>query len=254
MILMIFFLPESYRFLIVKGRDSEKVRKILTRIAPEKIHGVTEFHVPEEKTEGAEKKGVFSMLFSQKYVKGTVLLWLTYFMGLVMIYLLTSWLPTLMRETGATMERAAFIGGLFQFGGVLSALFIGWAMDRFNPNRIIACFYFVAGIFAFAVGQNLANPTLLAILVLCAGVAINGAQSAMPALSARFYPTQCRATGIAWMSGIGRFGAVFGAWIGAVLLGNDWSFTAILSLLLIPATAAAVAIFVKSLVAHTDAT
>ena len=50
------------------------------------------------------------------------------------------------------------------------------------------------------------------------------------------------------------FGAVFGAWIGAVLLGNDWSFTAILSLLLIPATAAAVAIFVKSLVAHTDAT
>ncbi len=87
------------------------------------------------------------------------------------------------------MERAAFIGGLFQFGGVLSALFIGWAMDRFNPNRIIAGFYFVAGIFAFAVGQSLANPTLLAILVLCAGVAINGAQSAMPALSARFYPT-----------------------------------------------------------------
>jgi AAHS family 4-hydroxybenzoate transporter-like MFS transporter len=115
MILVIFFLPESYRFLIVKGRDSEKVRKILTRIAPEKVQGVTEFHVPEEKTEGAEKKGVFGMLFSQKYVKGTVLLWLTYFMGLVMIYLLTSWLPTLMRETGATMERAAFIGGLFQF-------------------------------------------------------------------------------------------------------------------------------------------
>lgn len=104
------------------------------------------------------------------------------------------------------------------------------------------------------ISKSLANPTLLAILVLCAGVAINGAQSAMPALSARFYPTQCRATGVAWMSGIGRFGAVFGAWIGAVLLGNDWSFTAILSLLLIPATAAAVAIFVKSLVAHTDAT
>jgi AAHS family 4-hydroxybenzoate transporter-like MFS transporter len=194
------------------------------------------------------------MLFSPTYIKGTLLLWFTYFMGLVMIYLLTSWLPTLMRETGASMERAAFIGGLFQFGGVLSALFIGWAMDRFNPNRIIAGFYFVAGIFAFAVGQSLSSPILLAVLVLCAGVAINGAQSSMPALSARFYPTQCRATGVAWMSGIGRFGAVFGAWIGAVLLGQHWSFTAILSMLLIPATAAAVSIFVKSLVAHTDAT
>lgn len=253
-ILVLLFLPESYRFLIVKGGHHDKVKKIIGRIAADKIQGVNEFHVPEENIDGNEKKGVFGMLFSQKYAKGTVLLWLTYFMGLVMIYLLTSWLPTLMRETGASMERAAFIGGLFQFGGVVSALFIGWAMDRFNPNRIIAGFYLIAGLFAFAVGQSLASPTLLAILVLCAGVAMNGAQSAMPALSARFYPTQCRATGVAWMSGIGRFGAVFGAWIGAVLLGNDWSFSAILSLLLIPATAAAFAIFIKSYVAHTDAT
>lgn len=183
------------------------------------------------------------MLFSVKYAKGTLLLWLTYFMGLVVIYLLTSWLPTLMRETGASMERAAFIGGLFQFGGVVSALFVGWAMDRFNPHRVIAGFYFVAGVFAFTVGQSLGNPTLLAVLILCAGIAINGAQSAMPALSARFYQTQCRATGVAWMSGIGRFGAVFGAWIGAVLLGANWTFTDILNMLLIPATAAAAAVF-----------
>ncbi|WP_343596145.1 MFS transporter [Acinetobacter sp.] len=253
MLLVVFCLPESYRFLIVKGKNTEKVRQILARIAPQQVQGVTEFHVPEEKVEGA-KNNVFGMLFSPKYIKGTVLLWLTYFMGLVVIYLLTSWLPTLMCETGASLGRAAFLGGLFQFGGVLSALFIGWAMDRFNPNRIIAGFYLAAGIFAVIVGQSLSNPTLLALFILCAGVAVNGAQSSMPVLSARFYPTQCRATGVAWMSGIGRFGAVFGAWIGAVLLGNNWSFTMILSMLFIPAAAAAVAIFVKSIVAHTDAT
>ncbi|WP_151977282.1 MFS transporter [Acinetobacter soli] len=254
MLVVMVFLPESYRFLIVKGKNTEKVRQILTRIAPHKVQGVTEFHVPEEKTDASSKKGVFGMLFSGKYAKGTILLWVTYFMGLVVIYLLTSWLPTLMRETGASLERAAFLGGLFQFGGVLSALFIGWAMDRFNPNRIIAGFYLAAGIFAVIVGQSLSNPTLLALFILCAGIAVNGAQSSMPVLSARFYPTQCRATGVAWMSGIGRFGAVFGAWIGAVLLGNNWSFTMILSMLFIPAAAAAIAIFVKSIVAHTDAT
>ncbi len=75
-------------------------------------------------------------MFSKPYAKGTVLLWVTYFMGLVVVYLLTSWLPTLMRETGASMERAAFIGGLFQFGGVVSALFIGWAMDKFNRTEL----------------------------------------------------------------------------------------------------------------------
>lgn len=254
MVVVILFLPESYRFLIVKGRDSAKVHAILKRIAPSKVQDNSIFHVPEEQVTAGAKKNVFALLFSKNLAKGTVLLWVTYFMGLIVIYLLTSWLPTLMRESGATMERAAFIGGLFQFGGVLSALFIGWSMDRFNPNRVIACCYFAAGILAFSVGQSLSSPTLLAILVLCAGAAVNGAQSAMPALSARFYPTQCRATGIAWMSGIGRFGAVFGAWIGAVLLGNDWSFSSILSLLMIPATVAAIAILIKSRVAPTDAT
>lgn len=254
MLVVIFFLPESYRYLIVKGQSPEKIQTILQRIAPQQAANASHFYVPEENNPVASKKSVFGILFSQRYAKGTFLLWLTYFMGLVVIYLLTSWLPTLMRETGASMERAAFIGGLFQFGGVLSALFVGWAMDRFNPNRVIAGFYFAAGIFAFIVGQSLNQPTLLAVFILFAGMAVNGAQSAMPVLSTRYYPTQCRATGVAWMSGIGRFGAVFGAWIGAVLLGNDWTFSAILSLLMIPATAAAIAILVKSYVSHTDAT
>lgn len=254
MLVVIVFLPESYRYLIVKGKSPEKIQAILQRIAPQQAANASHFYVPEENNPVASKKSVFGILFSQRYAKGTLLLWLTYFMGLVVIYLLTSWLPTLMRETGASLERAAFIGGLFQFGGVLSALFVGWAMDRFNPNRVIAGFYFAAGIFAFIVGQSLNQPTLLAVFILFAGMAVNGAQSAMPVLSTRYYPTQCRATGVAWMSGIGRFGAVFGAWIGAVLLGNDWTFSAILSLLMIPATAAAIAILVKSYVSHTDAT
>lgn len=253
MLLVILCLPESYRFLIVKGADPQRVKKILLRIAPAQVAPFDQFYVPEAQSQANQKKSVLSMLFMRGYAKGTVLLWFTYFMGLVIIYLLTSWLPTLMRETGAPMERAAMIGGLFQLGGVLSALFIGWAMDRFNPHRVIALCYLMAGIFTLIVGQSLGNITLLSIFILCAGMAANGAQTAMPALSARFYPTQCRATGVAWMCGIGRFGAVFGAWIGAVLLGNAWNFTSILSLLIIPASAATIAILIKSFVSHTDA-
>ena len=103
-------------------------------------------------------------------------------MGLVIVYLLTSWLPTLMRDSGASMEEAAFIGALFQFGGVLSAVAVGWAMDRFNPHKVIGLFYLLAGVFAYAVGQSLGNMTLLATLVLVAGMCVNGAQSAMPRL------------------------------------------------------------------------
>lgn len=246
------WLPESARFLVVRNRGTDKVRKTLSPIAPQVVAEAGSFSVPEQKAVAA--RNVFAVIFSGTYGAGTLLLWLTYFMGLVIVYLLTSWLPTLMRDSGASMERAAFIGALFQFGGVLSAVGVGWAMDRFNPHKVIGIFYLLAGVFAYAVGQSLGNITVLATLVLIAGMCVNGAQSAMPSLAARFYPTQGRATGVSWMLGIGRFGAILGAWSGATLLGLGWNFEQVLTALLVPAGLATVGVIVKGLVSHADAT
>ena len=251
-VLLMVWLPESARFLVVRNRGTDRVRKTLSPIAPQVVAAAASFSVPEQKAVAA--RNVFSVIFSGTYGLGTVLLWLTYFMGLVIVYLLTSWLPTLMRDSGASMEQAAFIGALFQFGGVLSAVGVGWAMDRFNPHKVIGAFYLLAGVFAYAVGQSLGNITLLATLVLVAGMCVNGAQSAMPSLAARFYPTQGRATGVSWMLGIGRFGAILGAWSGATLLGLGWSFEQVLTALLVPAALATVGVVVKGLVSHADAT
>ncbi|MBK5007453.1 MULTISPECIES: MFS transporter [Pseudomonas] len=251
-VVLMVWLPESARFLVVRNRGTEKVRKTLAPIAPRIVAEAGSFSVPEQKAVAA--RNVFAVIFSGSYGLGTVLLWLTYFMGLVIVYLLTSWLPTLMRDSGASMEQAAFIGALFQFGGVLSAVAVGWAMDRFNPHKVIGLFYLLAGVFAYAVGQSLGNITLLAVLVLVAGMCVNGAQSAMPSLAARFYPTQGRATGVSWMLGIGRFGAILGAWSGATLLGLGWTFEQVLTALLVPAALAAVAVVIKGIVSHADAT
>ncbi len=251
-VVLMVWLPESARFLVVRNRGTEKVRKTLAPIAPEVVAQAGSFSVPEQKAVAA--RNVFAVIFSGTYGVGTLLLWLTYFMGLVIVYLLTSWLPTLMRDSGASMEQAAFIGALFQFGGVLSAVIVGWAMDRYNPHKVIGIFYLLAGVFAYAVGQSLGNITLLATLVLIAGMCVNGAQSAMPSLAARFYPTQGRATGVSWMLGIGRFGAILGAWSGATLLGLGWNFEQVLTALLVPAALATVGVIVKGLVSHADAT
>ncbi|MFI8481007.1 MFS transporter [Pseudomonas sp. NPDC078700] len=245
-------LPESARFLVVRNRGAVKVRKVLEPIAPAAMNGVSAFTVPEQKT--VQSRNVLKVIFSGTYSAGTLLLWLTYFMGLVIVYLLTSWLPTLMRDSGASMEQAAFIGALFQFGGVLSAVAVGWAMDRFNPHKVIGGFYLFAGVFAYLVGQSLGEVTLLATLVLLAGMCVNGAQSAMPSLAARFYPTQGRATGVSWMLGIGRFGAILGAWMGATLLGLGWNFEQVLTALVVPAAIATAAVVIKGLVSHADAT
>ncbi|HKS14544.1 MAG TPA: MFS transporter [Pseudomonas sp.] len=249
---LVAWLPESARYLVVRNRGTDKIRRTLSPIAPAVVARASSFSVPEQKVAAA--RNVFAAVFSGTYGLGTLLLWLTYFMGLAIVYLLTSWLPTLMRDSGASMEQAAFIGALFQFGGVLSAVGVGWAMDRFNPHKVIGIFYLLAGIFAYAVGQSLGDITLLATLVLIAGMCVNGAQSAMPSLAARFYPTQGRATGVSWMLGIGRFGAILGAWLGATLLGLGWDFEQVLTALVVPAAVATVAVIIKGVVSHADAT
>ncbi|WIF65150.1 MFS transporter [Metapseudomonas otitidis] len=251
-LVLLLWLPESARYLVVRNKGDERVRRVLAPIAPSEVAVASGFSVPEQQT--VQSRNVFRVIFSGTYSAGTLLLWLTYFMGLVIVYLLTSWLPTLLRDSGASLEQAASIGALFQLGGVLSAVGVGWAMDRFDPHRVIGAFYLLAGVFAWLVGQSLGQMTLLATLVLVAGMCINGAQSAMPSLAARFYPTQGRATGVSWMLGIGRFGAILGAWIGATLLGLGWNFEQVLTALVLPAALATAAVLVKGLVSHADAT
>jgi len=250
--LLLGWLPESARFLVVRRKPVEIIRRTVKPIAPSQVERASGFTTPEQST--LKTRNGFKVVFGGVYSAGTLLLWLTYFMGLVIVYLLTSWLPTLMRDSGMSVEQAAYIGALFQFGGVLSAVVVGWAMDRFRPHWVIGGAYLLAGIFTWMVGQSLNRVSLLAILVLLAGMCINGAQSAMPSLAARFYPTQGRATGVSWMLGIGRFGAILGAWAGATLLGLGWGFEQVLTALVLPAAIAAVAVLVKGVVSHADAT
>ena len=118
-------------------------------------------------------------------------------------------------------------------------------MDKFNPNKVVAVGWLLTGVFVCLVGFSTHNLLLMGIMVFIAGSIMNGAQSSMPALAAGFYPTQGRATGVAWMLGIGRFGGILGAFSGAFLMQAQLSFETIFSLLAIPAFLSATALLVK---------
>ncbi|ADO69138.1 aromatic acid/H+ symport family MFS transporter [Stigmatella aurantiaca] len=241
-------LPESPRFLAVRGQ-ADRVAKMLGRIAGTGPIAAERFVVPEHNVR--HDGSMVANVLGRERIGGTLLLWVTYFMGLMVVYSLTSWLPTLLGEAGFSTGHAATVTALFQMGGTVSAIGVGWAMDRFNPHGLIASFYALAGLSVFLTARSSGSVTVLGAMVLATGFFTSGAQTSMSALAARFYPTQGRATGVAWMLGIGRFGAILGAFSGAYL--SSWGVERILTALALPALIAAATVTAKGLFTARDA-
>jgi AAHS family 4-hydroxybenzoate transporter-like MFS transporter len=232
-------LPESARFMVLRGRSAARIGAVLGRICGTSFPTGTQFETPEPPL---ATRTPLRVLVSGGYGAMTVALWITYFMGLLVIYLLTGWLPTMMKDAGLSISTAANITALFQIAGTVGAILVGWAMDRARPTRVIAIAY-VAGA-ACIIGVAAVGPLSagLAVMVAAAGFCMSGGQTGLNAFAPGCYPTLARATGVSWMLGMGRFGSIFGSYIGGVLLSQHWGFAAIFSLLAVPAVLAGVAV------------
>jgi MFS transporter, AAHS family, 4-hydroxybenzoate transporter len=233
------FLPESARLMSLRGDATDKIAKTLGRVTGHRFSGNETFVSTEPPLPTRKPIG---LLFSGGYAVTTIALWVTYFMGLLVIYLLTGWLPTLMKDSGVSMSTAANVTAMFQIGGTIGAIIVGWIMDKSRPALVIAAAYLCGALCILALSVVGVVSIGLTILVFAAGFCMSGAQTGLNAFAPSCYPTIARATGVSWMLGIGRFGSIVGSLVGGALLGLGWGFGAILGVLAIPAICAALAI------------
>lgn len=228
-------LPESLRWLVLRGRDGASA--IAAHIAGAAMQ-VPRLVVDDIKLPGSP----VAQLFRAGLLGGTLLLWTTFFMSLLIIYLLSSWLPTLLHNAGHKLSEASFISSAFQIGGTIGAVMLGRWMDRFRPHRVLAVAYLVAALCIAAVGIFIDNVPLLVLAVFGVGFGVSGSQVGANALSAAFYPTASRATGVSWANAVGRSGSVVGSMAGGSLLAAQLSNQTIFLLLAVPSVLAALAL------------
>lgn len=229
-----FLLPESLRWLVLRGRDGGAIAAQIAGGAG----SLPPLTVSDVKLPGSP----VSQLFRPGLFKGTLLLWTTFFMSLLIIYLLSSWLPTILNGAGHSLSQASFISSAFQIGGTAGAILLGRWMDRFRPHRVLALAYGCAALCIAVVGVATDNVPLLVLAVFGVGFGVSGSQVGANALAAAFYPTTSRATGVSWASAIGRSGSVLGSMVGGALLAAELSNQTIFLLLALPALLAAAAL------------
>jgi AAHS family 4-hydroxybenzoate transporter-like MFS transporter len=151
-------------------------------------------------------------------------------------------MPTLIKDAGVSLERAAIVTAMFQFGGLIGIVLVGFFMDRLNPKAVIALAYVGGAACIFALGFVEVGAWALGVLVFASGFCINGAQTGLNAFAPGQYPTDFRATGVSWMLGIGRFGGILASMSGGALLSLGLPMNVIFAVLGIPAVLAAIAI------------
>ncbi|MDO0910034.1 aromatic acid/H+ symport family MFS transporter [Streptomyces sp. DT2A-34] len=214
------FLPESLSFLVAEGRG-EEAGELARRYEVELPAA------PADKQAATDRWNSLANLFRGGEWTQTLLYWPASFGGLLLVHGVATWLPTLMRGEGYNLGSALTFVVLFNLGGIVGMLVAGRPSDRFGAPRISAIWFaLTAGVFLLGVHMPLA---LTFTVVFLTGVFLNSAQTMIYAtVSIRSRPEN-RATAVGWTSGMGRFGAVFGPWLGGQLLAankGDWGFTA----------------------------
>ena len=145
-------------------------------------------------------------------------------------------------NAGVPVTTAVLIGTLFQVGGTLACLIVGWPMDRFGAFWVLPFMYGAGAILVGVLGHAGVSVTALMVITGLAGFCVVGGQNSANALAAIFYPTTARSTGVGWCLGIGRIGAIIGPLVGAFLLSLQWPTQSIFLLGALPLGIATIAV------------
>jgi AAHS family 4-hydroxybenzoate transporter-like MFS transporter len=217
------WLPESLEFLVRRGRagDTDRVQKIVSKVQPDlaDIDNVAFIVEDSPKSDGAIKR-----LFTEGRCVTTLLLWLICSAALYMLWILITWAPTLLRNSGATVQQYSLAYACISLGAFISSIYIGRLLDKRNPFKVLQVGFILGAISMVAFGAGASSSFLvIAILSVICGMCINGSQAGTLAVATLSYPSDIRATGIGWTYAVAKVGAMLAPLTGGYMLSQNWS-------------------------------
>lgn len=157
----------------------------------------------------------------------------------VNLYLLTSWVPTVLPDAGFTVAEAAKVTGLMQGAGFAIGMVMSVLIDRWRPGvTMVGAFLFMAACF-LAIGLTTPEPMRWTVLLLAGAGGVSGAGMALPALTAFLFPPHLLSSAVGMGVLVARVGAISGPLLGTAMLSAGVSPQIFLATATVPAALAA---------------
>ena len=174
------------------------------------------------------RPGSFVAILTAGRAMPTLLLWVSFFLGLLMLYLLLSWLPTLLVGNGMSKPQAAAAQIGFNLGGGLAALLMGHLLEgRLRRAAILTTFVALPALVVL-LSRASSQLGVTVLLVFLLGCAVLAAQAFLYAIAPACYPTSIRGVGVGAAVAVGRIGSIVGPKIGGVIKAAGHSYSQLL--------------------------
>lgn len=181
---------------------------------------LTETRVPRAAAGGAAPaaQATVTDLLKPRYLRTTIAVWVATFMGLILVYGLNTWLPTLMKTAGYSVSASVTLLFVLNAGGVAGMLLAGYAGDAKGISRTALTWFGVAAVLLAVLSIKIHVASLLDVLMFGTGVFAFSAQVVVFTYISEAYPSLVRGSALGLASGVGRIGAIVGPFITGVLV------------------------------------
>ena len=168
------------------------------------------------------KARLITSLFSQQYLRSTLLLWLSFFAIMFCFYFISSWTPALLKEAGMTMEESINVGMMISLGGAAGSLVYGLIASRWSARSVLMLFTVASSIAIVVFILSSANLAIALVLGVVVGELFDGCISGLYTINPATYDADIRNTGVGWAIGAGRAGSVLAPTVAGMLLDSGW--------------------------------
>jgi AAHS family benzoate transporter-like MFS transporter len=210
---MIRLLPNSLDNLYVRGK-MEEIKRILKKVSPETDSAEIQWTLGASNTE----KSPVVELFRNNRALNTIMFWVAFFMGLLMIYGLNTWLPKLMETAGYSLGSSLVFLIVLNSVGLVGTVVLGQVADRMKNSRALLIGLYLVGAVVMALIALVGNVTAAYILIGICGICTFGSQNIGIAFVSHYYPGKIRTTGLGVCNTVGRVGGILGPTFGGILL------------------------------------
>ncbi|GLS99363.1 MFS transporter [Sphingobium jiangsuense] len=186
-----------------------------------------------------DRPSALSLLARRDMAVLTLRVMAVYFLYVVSLFYIQSWIPAMVVGAGFTPSQAAHVSVWMNGGGIAGGLLLGLVASRIGLRQCVALAFAAGAATIAAFGLATIGIVALSAMAALLGCFTIGGMAGLYAVVSRSFPAEARASGTGLVIGVGRLGSAIAPATGGLLFSLGFGQLFVSALMAIPAVIAA---------------